>query len=351
MRSARTRSLPIALLVAAIALLVGAASAAAATIPIKGGEVDWGIKKSFREYVKGPAAKGQIELSGGAGEAADGSFVFPVGSGTYDTTTHVVEVQAGGSVHFTGHFSGGVPALDMTFSNPRVVIDGAESFVFADVTSKSLMTGETDTYPDAEFAQLDASAAKPVFGDEDVTLESLPAELTAEGAEAFAGFYTAGTTLDPPTLSASFKENTPPPAPEEPKKEEPKPADPTPTPAPVVQPLPTLKSSTGAATFGGGGSATIAEITCSATEPCSLVAPKNVMFKIGAKSFSARVMAPKWILAGKSGKVTVKLPQAALEELGGGTLKIKVKLVLGSGTQATTQIVKATLKAKSGGKH
>jgi hypothetical protein len=351
MRSARTRSLPIALLAAAIALLLSAASAAAATIPIKGGEVDWGIKQSFREYVKGPAAKGQIELSGGATEAADGTYVFPVGSGSYDTTTHVVEVQAGGTVHFTGHFSGGVPALDMTFSNPRVVIDGAESFVFADVSSKSLMTGETDTYPDAEFAQLDASATPPEFGDEDVTLKGMPAELTAEGAEAFAGFYTAGTALDPLTLVASFKENPLPVTPEEPKKEEPKPADPALSPAPVVQPLPTLKSSTGAATFGTGGAATIAQIACTATEPCSLQAPKNVKFKVGGKSFSAKVMAPKWILAGKSGKVTVKLPQAALEELGGGTLKIRVKLVLGSGTQTTTKVVKATLKAKSGGRH
>src|SRR3954454_12069138 len=119
MRSARTRSLSIVVLLAAIALLVSAASAAAATIPIKGGQVDWGVKKSFREYVKGGIAKGQIEVSGGATEAADGTFVFPVGSGTYDLATHTTEAQGTGSVHFTGHFSEGVPALDLTFSNPR----------------------------------------------------------------------------------------------------------------------------------------------------------------------------------------------------------------------------------------
>src|SRR5882757_1573386 len=132
MRSARTRSLLIAVLMAAISLLVSVATAAAATIPVKGGEVDWGIKESFRNYVKGPIAGGQIETSGGAVEAAGGTFRFPVGSGTYDLTTHVVEVQGAGTVHFTGHFMGGVPALDLSFSNPRVIV-GPDSVVYADV--------------------------------------------------------------------------------------------------------------------------------------------------------------------------------------------------------------------------
>ena len=65
MRSARTRSLPAALLVGAIVLLVSAASAAVATIPLTGGEVDWGIKKSFRDvkHVKPPASRADsVEL-------------------------------------------------------------------------------------------------------------------------------------------------------------------------------------------------------------------------------------------------------------------------------------------------
>src|SRR5689334_20438714 len=114
MRSTGLRSIPIALVVTAIALLATAASAAAATIPIKGGEVDWGIKASFRGYIKSPIAAGKIELSDGAVEAADGTYEFPVVSGTYDLTTHSTEVQTRGTVHFTGHYSGEVPALDMT---------------------------------------------------------------------------------------------------------------------------------------------------------------------------------------------------------------------------------------------
>jgi Htaa len=354
MRSSRTRSLSVAL-VGAIALLVSAASAAAATIPIKGGEVDWGIKESFRKYVKGPIAGGQIETSGGAAEAADGTFRFPVGSGAYDLTTHVVEVQGSGTVRFTGHFSGGVPALDLTFSDPRVIV-GPDSVVYADVVTKSLATGEVEEFPNAEFALLDASMTAPEFGDEEVTLKAMPAELTAEGAAAFAGFYAAGTALDPLSLTAAFGATEPPveepkteePKKEEPKKEAPKPAGPTPAPAPGPAPvtaMPTLKSSGGgAAKLGGGGSATVATITCPATEPCALQAPKVVTFKVGGRSFTAKVIAPHWILAGKSAKVTVKLPKAALAELGGGKAKVSLKLVLGSGVQSTTQVVKATLK-------
>lgn len=356
MRSARTRSLPIALLMSAIVLLVSAASAAAATIPIEGGEVDWGVKESFRKYVKGPIANGQIEVSGGATEAGDGTFKFPVESGTYDLTTHVTEVQAIGTVHFTGHFSGGVPALDVTISDPRVILGGATGTVFADVASKAFTPGEPESFPDAEFAALDTSLTPPEFeGQEAVTLKNIPAELTEEGAEAFAGFYAEGTVLDPVSVTAAFSAPEPPveePTTEEPKTEAPKtggttPAAPAPAPVPVPV-MPTLKSAGGAAKLGGGGSATVATITCPATEACTLQAPKTVTFKVGGKTFSAKVIAPKWILSGKSAKVTVKVPKEALEALAGGKLKLSLKLVLGSGTETTTKVVKATLKGQEG---
>jgi hypothetical protein len=345
MRSAPTRSLPIALLLSAIVLLVSAASAAAATIPIKGGEVDWGVKESFRKYVKGPIANGQIEVSGGAVEAEDGTYRFPVSSGSYDLTTHVTEVQATGTVHFTGHYEGTpTPLLDVTITNPRVIFGGETGTVFADVFSKAFSPGEPESFPNAEFAALDTSGVIPGFSSEAVTMTAIPAKLTKEGSEAFAGFYTEGTKLDPVSLTAAFD---PTPAPEEPKKEEPKAADPAPAPTPTpTLTMPTLKPSAGASKLGGGGSATVATITCSSTEPCSLQAPKNVKFKVGGKSFSAKVIAPKWILAGKSAKVTVKVPKSALEELGGGKAKISLKLVLGTGTQSTTQLVKATLKGQ-----
>lgn len=348
MRSARTRSLSIAVLTAAVAFLVSAAAATAATIPIKGGEVDWGIKESFRKYVKGPIAQGKIEVSGGAVEAGDGTFRFPVSSGRYDLTTHVTEVQATGTVHFTGHYEGTpTPQLDVTITNPRVLFGGETGTVFADVFSKAFTPGEPESFPNAEFAALDTSGVIPGFSSEAVTMTGVPAKLTKEGSKAFAGFYSEGTVLDPVSLTAAFE---PTPAPKEPEKEAPKPGDPTPTLAPTPA-MPTLKAGGGAAKLGGGGAATVATVTCPATEPCSLQAPKNVKFKVGGKSFNARVIAPKWILAGRSAKVTVKVSKAALAELGAGKAKISLKLVLGSGTQSTTKVVKATLKADTAGRH
>jgi len=358
MRSAGIRSLPIALLVAAVALLATAASAAAATIPIKGGEVDWGIKASFRSYIKSPIAAGKIELSGGAVEAADGTYKFPVESGSYDLTTHTTEVQAKGTVHFTGHYDPSeVPALDMTVADPRVVLDGEAGAVFADVKSKSLTTGETVDYPGVEMATLDTSEVAPSFEGEAVSLAGIPAELTAEGAEAFAGFYSAGAALDPLGVVAAFEPTPPPveeeekktddPKPEGPKSEDPPKSDgPAPTSDPVL-PLPTLKKATGgAAMLGGGGAARVATISCPTAQACTLQAPRKVKFKAGGKQWRAKVIAPHWILPGKSGKVAVKVPRAALPHLAAGKAKISLKLVLGVGTQSQTQVVKATLKAK-----
>ncbi|MBS1891147.1 MAG: HtaA domain-containing protein [Actinobacteria bacterium] len=359
MRSTGLRSLPIAVAIAAVALLATAASAAAAMLPIKGGEVDWGIKASFRSYIKSPIAAGKIELSNGAVEAAGGTYKFPVESGTYDLTTHATEVQTKGTVHFTGHYTGEVPALDMSVSDPRILLEGETGAVFADVKSKSLETGETKDYPGVEFATLDTSEVAPSFEGEAVSLGGIPAKLTAAGAEAFAGFYTAGTTLDPVGVVASF-EPTPPPVEEEEKTEDPKtegsngdgskPDDSSkaadPVPAPVL-PLPTLKKATrGAAMIGGGGAAGVATVSCPTAQACTLQAPRNVKFKAGGKQWSAKVIAPHWILPGKSGKVAVKVPRGALEHLAGGKAKISLKLVLGIGTQSTTQVVNATLKAR-----
>ena len=52
--------------------------------------VDWGIKQSFRNYIKGPIAHGAYTASDGATENADGTFRFAFVSGTYDVVTHGV---------------------------------------------------------------------------------------------------------------------------------------------------------------------------------------------------------------------------------------------------------------------
>jgi len=354
MRSTGIRSLPVAVLVTAIALLTTATSAAAATIPIEGGEVDWGIKQSFRSYVKSPIAAGQIELSGGAVEAADGTYEFPVESGTYDSASRATAVQAAGAVRFAAHFVAGVPVLDLTISNPSVVFEGEAGTVFVDVRSKSQATGEFEESQGVEFATLDTSAVAPSFAGETVSLAGIPATLTADGAAAFGPSYSAGMELDPLGVVAAFEPTLPPSEEGEKKSDDPKPGSSSndsapgqaPVPAPAL-PLPTLKrATTGATMLGAGGAARLATVSCPTAQACTLKAPRKVTFKVGGRKFGAKVIAPHWILAGKSGKVAVKVPRGALARLAGGKAKVSLKLVLGIGSQSSTQVVKATLKAR-----
>ena len=77
------------------------------------------------------------------------------------------------------------------------------------------------------------------------------------------------------------------------------------------------------------------------------MAPKNVKFKVGGKSVQRQGDRAEVDPRRQGGKVTVKVPKAALEELGGGKAKISLNLVLGTGTQSTTEVVKATLKGQA----
>jgi Htaa len=185
MRSSRSRSLWIALALAAVALMASAGGAAAATTPVKGGELDWGIKSSFREYIKHAASEGKVEVTGGAAEAADGSYRFPVVSGSYDEATEVNEVQYAGSVNYSAY--GGV--LDITISDPKVVLEDESGAIFAHAISGSTNYGEI------ELVELDATGVTPVAGAETLTWQGVKSAITAAGEPVF-GSYPAGTAFD-----------------------------------------------------------------------------------------------------------------------------------------------------------
>jgi hypothetical protein len=357
-----SRTLSIGLMVAVMALLVSAASAAAATIPIKGGEVDWGIKESFRKYIEGPIAKGKIEVSSGAARAADGTFVFPVASGSYDTKTHVTEVIGTGTVHFTGHETNpGEPQLDLTLSNPRVVVGAETGAVFADVSSKAFTPGDPESFPGVELATLDTKGVAPVFGAEAVSLAAIPAVLTEAGSKAFSGFYQPGAALDPVGVTAAFQP-TPPPVEEpkeEPKEEPQKPSDdpqkpaegspaPAPAPAPAAPGPAQLTNLTGLQKFGSDGVAKLANLACpSGGATCTTTVPKRLAAKIAGKRYVLGVMAPKKIGAGKSATVRVHVPKAAQEALGAKKYTVKLNVALHANGSTTKQVVKVAIAGKS----
>lgn len=155
------------------------------------GELAWGVKQSFRNYIAGPIAHGTTKVAGGASIASDGTFRFPVDSGTFDPKTKTLEVEYDGSVRFSGHDG----ALDLMITEPRVELTGDKGVLRADVVSKSMDSSELKTYDDVIIADLDANGALTA-GENSVRLDGVGAVLTAAGEPAFAGFYPAGIELD-----------------------------------------------------------------------------------------------------------------------------------------------------------
>ncbi|WP_424936175.1 MULTISPECIES: HtaA domain-containing protein [Bacteria] len=146
---------------------------------VGGASLQWGVKASFSAYVKGPIAKGSI--SGGWGG----------GSGAFSAETGNGRVSYDGSMRFTGH--GG--KLDLSLSNPRIRVSGSVATLVLDVSSKGYNGSPDVDASGVSFASLSLPAA--TVGDGEISWSGASATLTAEGARAFAGFYSAGEALDP----------------------------------------------------------------------------------------------------------------------------------------------------------
>lgn len=160
------------------------------------GSLQWGLKSSFRSYIRSGIAKGSWTLNDASYNG--NAFSFNAASGVFDPATNTGNYGFTGGVHFTGH--GGV--LDLTISNLRISQTSATAGVLiADVVSSD-MSGKRTQSAAVEFATLDLSGLSADANN--VSVAAAPATLTAAGATAFAGFYSAGTALDPVTLTAQL---------------------------------------------------------------------------------------------------------------------------------------------------
>ncbi|MEW1866504.1 HtaA domain-containing protein [Streptomyces sp. NPDC088194] len=185
---------------------VKAAPAASSTRTVSGGRLDWGIKASFQSYVTGPIAQGSWSLTGGADTVGSSQFRFPSAQGSYDQATGALTAGFQGGVRFLGHRqSNGAYLLDLTISRPTVRISGHAGTLYADMRSKDKGTGKVTTTAQVPLAALALGgvSTQGVTGTQ-LNLGNVPATLTAQGARAFAGYYTAGTALDPVTLSVDL---------------------------------------------------------------------------------------------------------------------------------------------------
>lgn len=195
-----------ALLLAFPLALLPAGPAHAEERTVSGGRLDWGIKSSFQSYVTGPIAEGRWALEGGAATAGESTFRFHSAKGGYDPSSGAFHASFSGGVHFTGHEKpDGTHELDLTISRPTVRVNGGSGTLYADIRSKAKGTGKVTSGSQVPFASLDLGGVNMRGGTGPVALSRVPAKLTAEGAKSFAGYYTAGTTLDPVNLSADVK--------------------------------------------------------------------------------------------------------------------------------------------------
>ncbi|MFF4740697.1 HtaA domain-containing protein [Streptomyces sp. NPDC001262] len=176
--------------------------AAPALGTIADGNLDWGVKKSFRDYVTGPVAGGKAEVSGGAGQSGDG-YRFPKGHGSYDAGTAALDAAFDGAVRFTGHEG----QLDLKLSDLKVKANGTSGTLYADVSAKERSSGKVVDTDDMPLAKLKLPADALKAKDGVVSVPAAPATLTAQGAKAFGGMYKEGQDLDPVNVTVSVDKN------------------------------------------------------------------------------------------------------------------------------------------------
>ncbi|WP_353942240.1 HtaA domain-containing protein [Streptomyces sp. HUAS MG91] len=199
----RLRVLAVTLFTALLGALLPVAGAHAAARTVQGGRLDWGVKSSFQSYITGPIAQGTYALTGGAATVGASQFRFHSARGSYDGSTGAFSSSFSGGVHFVGHKKAdGSYELDMTISNPTVRIAGGSGTLYVDVVSRAKGTGAVTSSRQVPFASLSLGGIDMRGDGNAVALNNLPATLTSQGARSFAGYYTAGTALDPVSLSA-----------------------------------------------------------------------------------------------------------------------------------------------------
>ncbi|MEU7042772.1 HtaA domain-containing protein [Streptomyces varsoviensis] len=206
----RASALALATALTAALLLPAGTARAADSRTVSGGRLDWGIKSSFQSYVTGPIAQGGWALQGGAATVGGSAFRFHSAKGSYVPDSGDFEAGFSGGVRFTGHKkSDGGYELDLTISRPTVRISGGKGTLYADMVSKAKGSGKVTSAAQVPLAALNLSGVNMRGGGTAVALANIPATLTSQGAQAFAGYYTAGTALDPVNLSADVQPGAP----------------------------------------------------------------------------------------------------------------------------------------------
>ena len=160
---------------------------------VKSANLGWGVRDSFRNYVRGGIANGSWELNGTS--YSSDAFNWSNGTGTFKNGKGSISFS--GSVHFTGHHG----ILDTTIANPRLEINGNSGTLYATMTSND-PSGKATNYGEVALLKVDLSGLQSSA--DAVSVNGAATTLTAEGAKAFAGFYEAGKDMAPLSFSAAI---------------------------------------------------------------------------------------------------------------------------------------------------
>ena len=169
------------------------APTASADGKVASADLGWGVRDSFRNYIRGGIANGSWDLNGTT--YSNNAFQWAKGTGSFKDGKGSISFT--GSVHFTGHHG----ILDTTISNPRLEINGKTAVLYATVVGND-MDGKSQNYGEVALLNVDVSGLQ-VSGDK-ISISGAGTTITAEGAKAFAGFYEAGKDMAPLSFSASL---------------------------------------------------------------------------------------------------------------------------------------------------
>ncbi|TVU56140.1 hypothetical protein FQK23_10090 [Corynebacterium aurimucosum] len=171
------------------------------TVPVAHAETsctwNWGIKQSFRSYIKGNIARGGWGASGigfSGDEKGNGAFVFQASAPTSSGGTVTIPFQ--GTLNFTGHDG----VLDMTMSDFKVIASGDQAKVTVDYVSyelnRSNYTRGAQIQGDDEVIAT-INLQEPVKDNGSAVNLAGTTSLSAGGVKLFTGFYEQGEKLDP----------------------------------------------------------------------------------------------------------------------------------------------------------
>ena len=169
------------------------APAASADGKVASADLGWGVRDSFRNYIRGGIANGSWDLNGTT--YSNNAFQWAKGTGSFKDGKGSISFT--GSVHFTGHHG----ILDTTISNPRLEINGKTAVLYATMVGND-MDGKSHNYGEVALLNVDVSGLQ-VSGDK-ISISGAGTTITTEGAKAFAGFYEAGKDMAPLSFSASL---------------------------------------------------------------------------------------------------------------------------------------------------